>query len=68
MRLIPLFVGVENIPILRFQNVAERFFARDTGSPSEPAEIGYLSTSSQSTIRMGREARELGELAPQEVM
>jgi hypothetical protein len=64
MRLTPLIVGVDTRPIFRFQKVVVRFSARPTGSPSWPALAGKRSTSSQSTTRIGREARLAGALAP----
>ena len=67
IRLASLFVGVETITIFLFQNVAARFLASWIGSPSEPALAGYRSTSSQSTRRIGRDARPDGLLAPTSV-
>ena len=67
MRDAPFSVGVLTRMILRFQNVALRRLASPTGSPSVPADKGYLSTSSQRMIRHGRDARELGLFAPQAV-
>ena len=63
----PFSVGVLTRMIFLFQKVDDLFFASETGSPSVPADKGYLSTSSQRITRHGREASELGELAPQAV-
>src|SRR4051812_20338639 len=60
----PLTVGVEHMTIRRFQNVFVLLIASESGSPSVPALGGYLSTSSASTTRIGREARSPGALAP----
>jgi hypothetical protein len=60
----PLMVGVEPPSTLRFQNVVVRFLPRLTGSPSAPAEAGKRSTSSNSAIRIGREARPAGRVRP----
>ena len=57
-------VGVEPANTLRFQNVRVRLMPSDTGSPSVPALVGKRSTSSNSTILIGRDASPAGELAP----
>ena len=64
----PFSVGVLVNIILRLWNVVVRFLIKFTGSPSTPADCGYRLTSSQQTIRMGRDARPVGELAPVIVM
>ena len=68
MREASLTVGVEVKINFRFQNVALRLRASVIGSPSVPALTGYRSTSSHKTTRIGRDAREAGEFAPQTVM
>ena len=57
-------VGVDTYTIFLFQNVVSRFSASSSGSPSLPAENGYLSISSANSARIGLEASELGEFAP----
>ena len=64
MRDTPLMVGVETAMIFLFQNVDVLFLASESGSPSLPAEAGKRSTSSASTMRIGREASPAGEFAP----
>src|SRR5690606_27992548 len=68
IREIPFTVGVDVRIVLRFQNVVDRLRASETGSPSVPALGGYLSTSSASTILIGRDARDAGLLAPASVI
>ena len=68
MRDKPSIVGVDAMIILRFQNVVVRFVASAMGSPSVPAEAGYLSHSSTSNILIGLLAKPLAELAPTIVM
>jgi hypothetical protein len=65
MREPPFTVGVEVKTSFLFQNVALLLRASVTGSPSVPADAGYLSTSSQSTTRMGLDASDAGLFAPQ---
>src|SRR5210317_288746 len=67
MRDAPFSVGVLTKMILRFQNVADRFRASATGSPSVPADNGYRSTSSHKITRHGRDASDDGEFAPHAV-
>ena len=60
--------GEEIIIIFLLSKVFVRAMASFTGLPSEPAEEGYLSTSSRKRILIGREARFAGEFAPTAVM
>jgi hypothetical protein len=64
MRLAPFTVGEESTRILRRRNVRVRATARLAGSPSAPADVGYLSTSSRNKSRIGRAARLAGLFAP----
>jgi len=57
-------VGVETSTIFRLWKFDVRCRASLTGSPSVPALSGKRSTSSQSTTRIGREARPAGAFAP----
>ena len=65
----PSTVGVEHmITFLLCSNSPVRCIASDTGSPSDPALVGYLSISSSNRYRIGRMARPDGEMAPVNVM
>ena len=57
-------VGVDVSSNFLFQKVIDLFLAKDTGSPSVPADIGYLSTSSHKTSLIGLLAKLSGEFAP----
>src|ERR1035437_4590879 len=54
--------------LVRLRRPPVRCIASDTGSPSDPALRGYLSTSSSNRYRIGRMARPDGEMAPVNVM
>jgi len=56
------------ITFLLCSNSPVRCIASDTGSPSDPALVGYLSISSSNRYRIGRMARPDGEMAPVKVM
>src|SRR5688500_7493288 len=51
------------IALRRWRNVAVRFSASENGLPSDPAEVGHLSSSSQNRYRMARRARLPGDPA-----
>ena len=53
--------------IRRFQKLLVRLMASVKGSPSSPELAGYLSTSSQSRILIGLDARLAGLLVPTRV-
>src|SRR5690242_12051800 len=67
IRDVPFTDGVDILTSFRFQNVLVRFVASAIGSPLSPADAGYLSISSNSTMRIGLEERPVAEFAPTNV-
>ena len=61
---IPFIVGVDTFIFFLFQKVDVLFSANSIGEPSGPADIGYLSTSSHKSMRIGRLASPAVEFAP----